>query len=106
VPVPGATNPYIRKIAKIVTGTISVTSNNVAVPIGAGATQVAVNYNTGILTFGASVIPANTHIVRVTCEFDVPVRFDTDQMSSAHDGWQSENWGSIPLVELRPEDLT
>ena len=101
----GATNPYVRRIYKIVTGTISVTVNGSPVTIGGGIGQVAVNYNTGVLTFGASVIPPNTHIIRVTCEFDVPVRFDTDQLSAVHEGWMTEAWSSIPLVELREEDF-
>lgn len=99
-------NPYVRKILKIVPSTTSVTVNNVAVPVGPGATQVAVNENTGLLTFGASVIPANTHIVRVTCEFDVPVRFDVDDMNATYEAWNAENWSSIPLVEVREEDLS
>lgn len=101
----GATNPYSRTLYKIVAGTLSVTVNNVPVTVGAGPTEVAVNLNTGLLTFGASAIPGSGLVIRATCEFDVPVRFDTDQMASSHDGWNTESWQSIPIVELREEDL-
>jgi uncharacterized protein (TIGR02217 family) len=98
----GATNPYVRTIKKIVAGTLSVKVNGSTVALGGGSSQVSANLNTGILTFGASVIPALGHAITVTCEFDVPVRFDTDQMSAAHEAFQTENWGDIPLVEIDP----
>lgn len=100
----GTTNAYSRRIFKLITGTISVTVNAVAVPLGAGAAQVNVDVNTGTLVFGASVIPPNTHPIRVTAEFDVPARFDVDQMSASHDGFLTESWGSIPIVELLIEE--
>lgn len=101
----GVTNPYIRRIFKLVTGSVIVRVNNVVIPQGIGNTQVDVNLNTGVLVFGSSVIPANGHNVSVTAEFDVPVRFDTDQMAAAHDGFQTESWSSIPIVELLLEEV-
>lgn len=100
----GSTNTYVRRIFKLVTGALVVRVNNVVVPIGSGTSQVAVNYNTGVLTFGSAAIPGDTLPITVTGEFDVPVRFDTDVMAAAHDGFLTESWGSIPLVELLLED--
>lgn len=96
---PGA-NDYVRTIYKLATGTVSVTVNAVAVPVGAGTTQVAVDYDTGVLTFGSGAVPGAGHVIRVTGEFDVPVRFDTDNMSSSHAGYLTEDWGDIPIVEI------
>jgi uncharacterized protein (TIGR02217 family) len=100
----GSANPYIRRIFKPVSGTLSVTVNNVAVPLGAGPTQVNPDYTTGTLVFGASVIPASTHIVRASCEFDVPCRFDVDQMEAEHEGWLTETWSGIGIVEIVMQD--
>lgn len=100
----GETNAYVRRIFKLVSGTVVVKVNDVTVPLGTGNSQVNLNFNTGSMVFGSSVVPADTHAITVTGEFDVPVRFDTDVMAAAHDGFLTESWGSIPLVELLLED--
>lgn len=61
----------------------------------------SVDYDTGLLTFTAA--PADTKTIKVTCEFDVPVRFDTDEMDITLEAWQLETWDSIPIVEIRPQ---
>lgn len=99
-----AGNPYVRRIFKPVSGTLVVRVNSVVQTEGAGASKYQVDYTTGIITFGASAIPAIGHVVDVTGEFDVPVRFDTDQMSAAHDGFLVESWANIPIVELLLEE--
>lgn len=66
-----------------------------------GTTEVTsgwtVDLTTGIITF--SVAPG--YVPKVTCEFDVPVRFDTDkvQYSIQGDGVRAIN--GIPVIELR-----
>ena len=96
----GATNPYVRRIFKPINGTFSVTVGGAPVTEGAGVT---VDYSIGKVTFG--VAPADGAEIRATCEFDVPVRFDIDQMNASFEGYQSETWGSIPLVEKRIKDF-
>lgn len=99
----GTGNTYARRIFKPIVDTVQVWVNNVSIPIDNVAptsSEASVNFTTGIITFGSSVIPANGHAIEVSCEFDVPVRFDTDDMKAVHEGWLSESWGSIPLVEL------
>jgi len=98
-------NDYVRTIKKLVTGTVSIEVDGNPITIGGGATQVAVNYNTGVLTFGASAVPGSGLAITVTGEFDVPVRFDTDNMQARHTGFQIEDWGSIPLVELAAAEV-
>lgn len=94
-------NPYVRRIFKPVAGTVVVKVNDVVVNTG-----FTVSTTLGRVTFNDNPlnIPPDTHTVKVTCEFDVPVRFDTDQMVASHDGWLAESWGSIPIVELLEED--
>jgi uncharacterized protein (TIGR02217 family) len=58
-----------------------------------------IDRNTGIITFLSPV--TNTHVITVSCEFDVPVRFDTDRMMATIDQHNSHSWSGIPLVEVR-----
>ena len=50
---------------------------------------------TGILT------TALTGTLTADFEFDVPVRFDTDQMDLSVESYGASSWGSIPLIEVR-----
>lgn len=83
---------YDRPISKIVPGTVQVWSN------GTVRNPDIVNVETGIVnTTGFA-----GHTFEIACEFDVPVRFDTDNINIAHDDWEQMSWPSIPLIELRP----
>jgi uncharacterized protein (TIGR02217 family) len=95
---------YVRRIFKPVSGTMNVYDNGVLRTEGAGAGKYTVDYTTGIITFDNAITPANTHPITVTCEFDVPVRFDADELSSSMDGFLTESWSNIPLVEILLED--
>ena len=50
---------------------------------------------TGIIT------TALTGTLTADFEFDVPVRFDTDQMDLSIENYGASSWGSIPLIEVR-----
>jgi uncharacterized protein (TIGR02217 family) len=93
---------YDRTIKKIVSGTVSVTVNGVAKIEGANpGGDFQVNYNTGLITFNAGKAPPNTQPVNVTCEFDVPVRFDTDDLDITADAYDNFSISSLPLIEVR-----
>jgi uncharacterized protein (TIGR02217 family) len=62
-------------------------------------TGFTVNYNTGVITF--TVAPTTGHTIKVTGEFDVPVRFDTDHMDITQEAFELEVWDSIPLIEIK-----
>ncbi len=78
-----------------------------------GATQInvsgistshTVDANTGIFTIASAPNPAD---VTWSGEFDVPVRFDTDQMEAKHLGrnpslGQLHEWAGIGIVEIIP----
>lgn len=87
-----------RPLIKIVAGTVSVFVNNRLVTEG-----WTLNYNTGIITFGQ--IPAGT--IRVSGEFDVPVRFESDKIDLRFEAYESGtgdkifNWESLSLSEVR-----
>lgn len=89
---------YVRRIFKPISGTVVVRVNDVVV----SASDYTVDFINGIITFDTAV--TDTHTIKVTCEFDTPVRFDTDHFSPEHEGWRSQNWSSIPLVEILLEE--
>jgi uncharacterized protein (TIGR02217 family) len=83
---------YDRPILKIVPGTVQVWTN------GVERSPLLVNTGTGLVnTTGYA-----GQTIEVACEFDVPVRFDTDEINITHDDWELMSWPSIPLIELRP----
>ncbi len=85
---------FDRTLTKLVTGTLQLYLNNVL-----QSTGYTVDYDTGLITFASA--PGNTVQVSVACEFDVPVRFDTDKLNL---NMQMVDLGSITgisLVELK-----
>lgn len=85
---------YTRIIKKPVAGTVK--------PYLAGVLQTSgftVNTTTGIVTF--STAPGSGVAVTADFEFDVPVRFDTDQMSVSLEQYALGQWSGIPIIELR-----
>lgn len=93
---------YERTIRKIVTPTAGPPTIPFIVTVAdvlVDPADYSVNLNTGIITFDA----APTGAIKVTCEFDVPVRFDTDNMPITLEAFELESWESIPLVEIKTD---
>lgn len=90
---------YSRRIFKPVSGTAVVKKDGVTQTL---TTHYTIDYTTGTITFVTA--PGNGTALTVTCDFDVPVRFDTDELQATHDGHQTETWDSIPIVELLLEE--
>ena len=84
-----------RVIAKPVAGTVKVYRGGVEATSG-----WSVNTATGIVTF--SIAPVVGVQVTADFAFDVPVRFDSDQMDVTIETYQLGTWGQIPVVEIRP----
>ena len=85
---------WTRTIVKPVAGTVRVALNGVEQMSG-----WSVDTTTGIVSF--TVAPGNAVIVRAGFEFDVPVRFDSDQIDVTLDLEQLGSITSIPLLEIR-----
>lgn len=83
-----------RLITKPVAGSVVIFVNGAA-----QASGWSVNSATGLVTFSSP--PANGAVIRADFAFDVPVRFDTDQLSARIDDYGVHSWGDIPLVEVR-----
>jgi hypothetical protein len=116
-----AANPYVRKITKLVAGTlhgvtvadVEMTEYNWIEPgspaynawygaLSAPAKLLAfmLNYATGELYFATA--PAAAALIELAAvDFHVHVRFDTDVFDSVHDFWETESWESILLVEIK-----
>jgi uncharacterized protein (TIGR02217 family) len=85
----------VRTITKPVAGTVRVYRDGVEAESG-----WSVNTTTGLVTFTNAPAPG----VQVTAdfEFDVPVRFDSDQMDITVETYQLGSWQQIVLLEIRP----
>ncbi len=85
---------WARTITKPVVGTVSVALDSVT-----QASEWSVDTTTGLVTFTAA--PENGTAITAGFEFDVPVRFDTDQLDVTHDIERLGSITSIPLIEVR-----
>ena len=83
-----------RTVAKPVANTVKVYRNGVLVTSG-----ISIDTTTGLVTFSSA--PANGVIVTADYEFDVPVRFDTDQMNVTIETYNLGTWAQVPIVEIR-----
>lgn len=59
----------------------------------------SVDYSTGIITFAEALNPGT--IILADFEFDVPVRFDTDELQISIDSFNSGSWSGVNLIEVR-----
>lgn len=89
------TGGSVRDIKKPVADSVLVSVDDVQY-----MSEWSVNEQTGVVTFAQA--PAKGSIVKAGYEFDVPVRFDTDQLSitSINDG-VSQLDQEVPLIEVR-----
>lgn len=85
---------YVRTINKIVDNSVNIYVDSVLVSSG-----LTVDNNNGVVAF--DVAPSNGQIITADFEFDVPVRFNTDQLSASIDEYGVHSWKDISLVEIR-----
>lgn len=93
-------SPYTfnRKVTRPVAGTLSVYDG---LTLKTETTDYTVNYDTGQITFVSGHQPANTHNINVSCEFDVPVRFDSDYFKKKVTWTGAEELPTIAIKELK-----
>lgn len=89
--------PYRRTIAKPVAGTVRVAVGGIERTAGSG---FACDATTGLVTFPTP--PAPGAAVTAGYEFDVPVRFDADELEIDLATFAAGQVPSIPLVEILP----
>jgi uncharacterized protein (TIGR02217 family) len=86
---------YHRPIEKPVAGTVTV-----AVDGTETAADVAIDTAAGSVTFASP--PGAGEAVTAGFAFDVPVRFDIEQLSVSLAAFEAGDIPSIPLIEIRP----
>ena len=74
--------------------------NGVALTMGGDYTM---SYANGTITFGGALTTGD--LLSWEGHFHIPARFDTDTMMGKLDEYGVFSWDSIPLVELRPEEI-
>ncbi len=89
------TNNYTRTISKPVAGTVRLFADAVE------TFSFSVNTATGVVTLNAPLVGTTGKVITMQCEFDVPVRFDVDDMQVEVSDVEALAWGSIMLVEIR-----
>ena len=85
---------FDREVTRLVAGTVRVFLDSVEQ--GAGWT---VDVNTGVITFSGA--PTMGQSIGVICEFDVPVRFDIDDLTLQPVHNEAFSFPSLPIIELR-----
>lgn len=84
----------LRPITKPVAGTVKVWLGGV-LQVGGWSCD----HLTGIVSFAAP--PAVGVAVEASCEFDIPARFDTDQMKASIESHQIYAWGGVLVIEVK-----
>ena len=79
-----------RIITKPVAGTVKLYRNSIL-----QASGWSIDTTTGIITTSL------TGTLTVDFDFDVPVRFDTDELALSLDSFNAGSWNNIPLIEVR-----
>ena len=87
---------YFRAIAKPIAGTVVVAVDGVRLAAGTG---FGVDHESGQVQL--SEAPGSGAVVSAGFEFDVPVRFDTDRITTSLSGFAAGEIPSIPVVEVR-----
>jgi len=85
---------YIRPIHKPVENTVSISIDDT--PLASGW---SVDLTSGVVTFDAA--PALDAVIKAGFQFDVPVRFDADQLPVSVDAFQAGSVPAINIVEIR-----
>lgn len=94
----GSFAPYARTITKPVSGTVLVALDGAAQN---ETTDFIVDLTTGIVTFVPGKEPGAGVQVTAGYEFDVPVRFDTDELKIDLTSFEAGQIQNIPVVEIR-----
>ena len=91
----GGTNaPYLRPIRKPVPGTARLAVGGAEI----AASAFTVDATTGLATLASP--PPNGAAITAGFEFDVPVRFDADEIDIELSGFEAGEIPRIPLIEL------
>jgi len=94
----GNEHGYTKKIAKPVEGTVFIAKNGVLV----NEAEYVVDHLSGLLIFNEASVPEANSEISAGYIFDIPVRFDADEISVNLSHFEAGDIPSIPLMELLP----
>jgi uncharacterized protein (TIGR02217 family) len=89
---------YVRLIQKPVAGSYAFFNNGAPMEEG---TDFTIDITTGIVTLSAAITATADSPIAGYTEFDVPARFDTDDMKITTTTTDNFAWGPVPIVEIR-----
>ncbi|GJE56702.1 MULTISPECIES: DUF2460 domain-containing protein [Methylobacterium] len=90
--------PYRRIIRKPVAGSVRIAVNGIELP----PQKFACDATTGLVTFVPDAVPAAGATVTAGYAFDVPVRFDTDDLVVDLAAFTAGEIPKVPLIEIVP----
>jgi uncharacterized protein (TIGR02217 family) len=90
-----------RAIQLPVAGTVRCWVNDIERTEGPGTSQFQVHYQTGVITLGTGLRSPGGMPVEAQCEFDVPARFDADELGLTLENFFQGQWADIPVIEVR-----
>ena len=88
--------PYLRPVTKPVVGTVRVAVGGIVLQ---ETIDFDIDHETGVVTFNHP--PDIAAEVRAGFEFDVPVRFDSDNIQTSVASFQAGQAPSVPVIEVR-----
>lgn len=94
---------HVRRIFKIVATPVPVILIN---DIVESAANYTIDFDLGTVTFSDPNRPLTGETIKITCEFDVPVRFNVDKMDISLDFFDTESWSNIQVVSLADDEIT
>lgn len=92
---------YVRTITKPVAGTLLLYDNNSPPTALTTPGQYTYSTTTGIVTLAAAIKNTTGHPITGSFEFDVPVRFDTDELNAEIIRRGLAAFNGVKLVEVR-----
>ena len=87
---------YVRQIHKPVIDSVKVSLDDVQI----SSEKFNIDYTNGLIEFALDAIPGNNVKIKAGFQFDIPVRFDADEISINLTHFEAGDIPSIPLVEL------
>lgn len=91
-----ADTSYVRKISKPIKNSILIAIDKTSV----ASDKYHVDDTLGVVSFDANAIPDEGAVITAGYEFDIPVRFDSDEISINLSNFEAGDIPSIPITEL------
>jgi len=88
---------FARKISRPVATTVDIFVDAV---LQTENVDYTVDYDTGIVLFASASIPPNNDVITASFEFDIPMRFDTDELPANLVTYEARA-ANVTLVEMR-----